>query len=346
MNKWGIMLVNLGTPDDTSVTSVRRYLKEFLSDPRVIDIPALIRFLLVNLIIVRFRGPKSAKAYRKIWTDRGSPLLFHGQDLAAKLNEVYQGKVQVKLAMRYQNPSIANVLEEFRREEIDQIIVFPLFPQYSSAAGGSAVAKVYEEASKHWNVTNLYVIPPYYDHPAFINALKEVSLPELEAFAPDHTLFSYHGVPERHVKKSEEGRSGYCLQEKNCCDKISSVNRFCYRAHCVATTKAAAKAFGLKDSAFSYSFQSRLGKDPWLTPYTDETIENFPKKGIKKLAVLCPAFTADNLETIEEIGMEAKESFLENGGEAFKVIPCLNSSDVWASAIAEMVNQYITFKSS
>jgi ferrochelatase len=236
--------------------------------------------------------------------------------------------------MRYQNPSVASAMGRLRQNGVDQIIVFPLFPQYSSAAGGSAVGQIYELAAKEWNIPSFHVVPPYYDHPAFIKALAAVSKPLIEDFKPDHILFSYHGLPERHILKSEEGAGGHCLSSEDCCARIQSSNRFCYRAHCMATTRALVQELALPST--ESSFQSRLGKNPWVKPYTDEVIPKLAKSGIKRLAVLCPAFTADCLETIEEVGMEARKSFLEHGGDDFLLIPCLNSADAWVEAVAEI----------
>ena len=228
----GFLLVNLGTPDSTSTPDVRRYLREFLSDPRVIDINAVKRWLLLNLIILPSRPRQTAHAYRKIWTARGSPLLFHGQDLVGKIRKALGEEIQVELAMRYQNPSIAASLEAFRENGVDEIIVFPLFPHNSSAAWGSAIVKVFEEAGKVWNVPAIQVVPPYYGHPAYIDAVATVARPILDDMKPDRVVMSYHGLPERHCLKSDASQGQHCLRSSSCCDAIVRANRNCYRAHC------------------------------------------------------------------------------------------------------------------
>jgi ferrochelatase len=335
--RWGLLLVNLGTPDLPRTAEVRRYLAEFLHDPRVIDIAAPARWALVNLAILPFRPRKSAEAYQTIWTERGSPLLFHGLDLVEKLRARVSTNVHVELAMRYQNPSIESALERFRSAGIDDIVALPLFPQYSSAAFGSVVEKVYRVATKLWVVPNLRFIGAFYDHPAFIEAFAAVGRPALDDLQPDRILFSYHGVPERHVIKSEEHPGTHCLRSESCCDQIVAANRHCYRAQCYATTRALADTLGLESTQYEVAFQSRLGRDPWIRPYTDERIVAMAQEGIRRLAVFCPAFVADCLETLEEIGMRAQEDFRAHGGEELRLVPSLNSSDRWVEAVVRIV---------
>lgn len=336
MKPWGFLLVNLGTPDSTDVPDVRRYLREFLSDPRVLDIHPLMRWLLLNLIILPARPRQSAHAYRQIWTERGSPLLVHGRDLAEKIRHALPGEIRVELAMRYQNPSIAEALSAFRAGGVDQIVVFPLFPHYSSAAWGSAVEKVFEEAGKGWNVPAIRVVPPYYDHPAFIEAFATVARPILAEMKPDRIVMSYHGLPERHCTKSDESGGRHCLQSGTCCDEIVHANRNCYRAQCFATSRALADQLGLADGAWEVTFQSRLGRSPWIRPYTDLRLVELAKSGVERIAVLSPSFVADCLETLEEIGIRARQDFVANGGKELRLIPSLNSEDAWVRAILEI----------
>lgn len=335
---YGVLLVNLGTPDSTSTRDVRRYLKEFLLDPRVLDMATPLRHLLVRGVILPTRPRKSAEAYEKVWTDRGSPLLFHSHDLAEKMRERLGDDVMVEVAMRYQNPSIAFALDRMRRRGVDRIVVLPAFPQYSSAAFGTAVEKVWEEASKRWNTPAIHVIEEFFEHPAFIHAFEQVARPVIDDLNPDHVLFSFHGIPERHVTKSDEV-GNHCLASAGCCDRITHANRRCYRAQCFATTRALADALKLDPSCWSVSFQSRLGRDPWIKPYTDHRIEELAKAGTKRVAVLCPAFVADCLETIEEIGMTGAEEFQKFGGEELRLVPSLNSSDAWADGVVELVRE-------
>ena len=334
MPRWGLMLVNLGTPDDPGVPSVRRYLREFLMDPRVLDINPVARWTLLNTVILPKRPKESSEAYQTVWTDRGSPLLFHGTDLADKVGERFGDDVPVKLAMRYQNPSIPAVLDEFVKEGVDQVVVFPLFPQYSSAAWGSAVEKIFVDSSKPWNGPSLQVVPPFYDHPAFLDACVAVARPHIDELKPDKILMSFHGLPERHCTKSDlSSGQTHCLKKANCCDAIVSDNRYCYRAQSYATARGIAERLELSPDQYEVSFQSRLGKDPWIQPYTDHRVAAMPGEGVKRLGVMCPSFVADCLETVEEIGMRARDDFMNAGGDAFALIPCVNAEDPWADAV-------------
>ncbi len=340
MARWGLMLVNLGTPDSTSVPDVRRYLREFLSDPRVIDMNPVGRWFLLNLIILPRRPKQSAEAYRTIWTDAGSPLLVHSRDVADKVQARLGDSVLVTLAMRYQNPSIRAALDRFAAEGIDEIVVLPLFPQYASATTGSVVEKVMAEAKKEWNTPYLQFIPAFFEHSGFIEPMAAIAKGHLDEFQPDHLLMSFHGLPIRHLHKSEPAGGSLCLVSSDCCDSIRRENRNCYRAQCFATARAVAASIGLDSAQYGVAFQSRLGKDPWIPPFTDGEIERLARAGTKRLSVMCPAFTADCLETIEEIGDRARESFLQAGGEAFQLIPCLNSDDRWADGIVEILSQF------
>lgn len=335
----GVLLTNLGTPDAPQTPEVRRYLRQFLSDPRVLDINKVGRAALLNLVILPTRPAKSAEAYREVWTDEGSPLLFHGQALAKAVGERVPEAV-VTLAMRYGNPSIAAGLKELHDAGCDEIVVFPLFPQYASSSTGSAVEAVYTEASKLWNTPFLRVVPPFYDDVEFVQSFADVSRPVLADFKPDHILFSYHGVPERHVTKSDP-TGQHCLASPDCCKTITFANRQCYSAHCHASTEGIARALDLAPDDYSAAFQSRLGRTPWLKPYTDFEVVELAKKGVKRLAVFCPSFVADCLETIEEIGMRALEDFKEAGGEELILIPSLNSSERWVQGAAAIVRRHL-----
>jgi ferrochelatase len=332
----GLLLVNLGTPDAPRTPEVRRYLREFLSDPRVFDMNAAKRTAVVELFILPFRPSRSAQAYRAIWTERGSPLLFHGQDLAAALRERLGPDVRVELAMRYQNPSIASALDRLRNAGADRVVVFPLFPQYSSAAWGSAVEKVFAEAAARWNVPALEVVPPFYDHPSFLDAFASIARREQESFRPDYYLMSFHGLPERHVTKSDLSGGNHCLRD-GCCASIVEANRFCYRAQCFATARGIAQRLGLAEDRWEVTFQSRLGRDPWIQPFTDVRVVEVAQQGVRRLAVLSPAFVADCLETLEELAIRAREDFVHHGGEDLRLVPSLNSEPVWIDAVLDIL---------
>lgn len=334
--KTGVLLVNLGTPDAPETGAVRRYLRPFLSDPRVIDIPAAVRWFLVNLIILPLRPRKSAEAYREVWTDEGSPLLVHGKALRDAVSERL-ADVPVELAMRYGNPSIQRGLDALHAQSCDRIVVFPLYPQYASSSTGSTLEVVYKTMAEEWNTPHVTVVPPFFDDEGFVKAFAAVGRPTLEELQPDHVLMSFHGLPERHMTKSDEGE-GHCLSD-GCCERMVDANRNCYRAQCYVTARALAAELGLEEGTWSVAFQSRLGRTPWIQPYTDEVLPALAKKGVKRVAVYCPAFVADCLETIEEIGMRAKEDFTEAGGERLELVPSLNASEAWADAATALIRE-------
>jgi ferrochelatase len=332
----GVLLVNLGTPASPGVRDVRRYLREFLSDPLVIDIPALPRWLLLNCVILPFRPRTSAAAYAKIWTDAGSPLLVHGEKLAHEVARELGDEYAVTLAMRYGKPSIRAGIEALRSAGVSRWIVLPLFPQYSAAATQSAVDAVESELALAENRAPVDVLPAFYDDPRFIEAFASVARGRLESFQPDHVLFSYHGLPERQVRATDASGS-HCFADEACCDAIGDRNRDCYRAQCYATTRSLAHALQLAPDAHSTSFQSRLGRTPWIQPYTDHVLPELASQGVKRLAVMCPAFVADCLETLEEIGIRGSEQWTACGGEELELIPSLNSEAPWIEAVAEMI---------
>jgi protoporphyrin/coproporphyrin ferrochelatase len=341
LHRTGILLVNLGTPDAPEPGPVRRYLREFLSDPRVIDINPIGRALLLYLIILPFRPRRSAEAYRKIWTAEGSPLLIHGRGLLAALRERIP-EHPIELAMRYGEPSIPAALARLREQSCDQLIVLPLYPQYAASSTGSSVERIYRVAAQLWNTPYVHVIPPFYDHPAFLAAFAEVARAKLDALAPDHLLFSFHGLPERQVIASADPK--LCLARADCCETLVDGNRNCYRAQCFATARGLAAALGLgeahgPDQRWSISFQSRLGRTPWIKPYTDEVIPALAQRGVRKLAVMCPAFVADCLETLEEIGMRAREDFIAAGGETLELVPSLNVHPSWVAATEQLIRE-------
>lgn len=335
----GVLPVNVGTPDSPAPADVRRYLREFLGDPRVLDVSPALRWSLLNLVILPFRPRKSAEAYHKVWTPEGSPLLVFGQRFAAALQSRLGDAYRVRLAMRYQRPSVASAFEAFRKEGIDRVVVLPLFPQYASATTGTALEEVYRVAGRYWNTPHLRVVDPYFDHPGLIETFARIGEPLLREIKADHVLFSFHGLPERQIRKSDD-TGAHCLRSDSCCAQVGPANRNCYRAQCFATARLLAARLGLPADAWTTTFQSRLGRDPWIRPYTDETVLALARSGRKRIAAFSPAFVADCLETIEEIGMQARESFLEHGGEEFRLVPSLNDHPDWVAAAASLVRDF------
>lgn len=338
----GLLLLNLGTPDEPTTPAVRRYLREFLGDPRVIDINPVGRALLLNLVILPTRPAKSAHAYRSIWDDqRGSPLLYHSQDLAAGVSAKLGDAWRVELVMRYGNPSIASGLAALEKAGVDRIVVLPLFPQYATSSTGTAIVRVMELAAANWTVPALDFVPPFFDDPGFLDAFVAVAKPALAEAKPDHVLFSYHGLPVRQIVKTDTTGS-HCFASPSCCDTLKNPN--CYRAQCYATTRALSSRLGLTAEQHTVCFQSRLGRTPWIQPFTDVVLDELAKKGVKRLAVLCPAFVADCLETIEEIGMRAKEQFKAGGGEELTLVPSLNATRPWIDAVCAMAERHAARK--
>ena len=332
VHKRGILLVNLGSPDSPSVPDVRRYLREFLMDPRVIDVPWPIRFAIVHGAILPFRPRASAEAYAKIWTDRGSPLIT----ISARVQRLLRDRIglPVELGMRYQKPTITSALERLIEAGVDEVVVVPLFPHHAESSYESAAERVRQVAAKMAPQLKLTVLPPYYDRPAYIDALVASAAPYLDR-EYDHLLFSFHGLPQRHLRKANPGCAG-CLRDPACSSPGAS-ERVCYRRHCLETVNRFAASRRLAPGKFSFAFQSRLGMDAWLEPDTHSEIIRLAASGVRKLVVMCPAFTVDCLETIEEIGIRAKEAFLAAGGSEFTLIPCLNDHPAWIEALAGMV---------
>ncbi len=332
----GVLLVNLGTPDSPRTGDVRRYLREFLSDPRVLDTHRLLRGALLYGTILPFRPRRAAAAYAQIWTEQGSPLLVHSRALAEGLQKTLGDGFRVELGMRYGAPSLDGALQRLAASGVERSVVVPLYPQYAGSSTGSSLERIYALAGRHWNVPALAVVPPFYDQRAFIAALAAVTRPALERFRPDHVLFSYHGLPERQVRRSDpSGR--HCLATDECCAAIATANQSCYRAQCFATTRALAASLELPAARYGSAFQSRLAGTPWIRPFTDQLLPELAGRGVRRLAVLCPSFVADCLETLEEIGIRARAQWAELGGEALELVPCLNAHSAWLAALAGLV---------
>lgn len=337
MPETGVLLINVGTPDAPKSREVRRYLREFLSDPRVIDIHPLGRWLLLNLFILPFRPKKSAAAYRAVWTDAGSPLLRHSlaqrDALAATLGPSYQ----VEVGMRYGAPSIADALERLLGEDLERLVIVPLYPQYSDAATGSSMARVMEHLEKRWNLPALFVAGAFYDDPRFIAPAAAQIRRLVHQHQPDFVLFSYHGLPERQVRRSHRLESSCDMRGP--CPPVGEGHRMCYRAQCFATSAALAEALALRPEHYGKSFQSRLGRTPWVHPYTDVLLPTLAERGIKRLVVATPSFVADCLETLEEVGIRLREQWMSLGGTDFALAPCVNSDQVWVQGLGEMVRE-------
>ncbi len=332
----GVLLINLGTPDNPSVGAVRRYLREFLNDPMVLDMSSIARWMLLNLVILPRRPKQSAAAYQQVWMKEGSPLLVHSLSLKETLQTTLGQGFKVDLGMRYGNPSISEALDRLDSAGVDRIVVVPLYPQYAMSSTGTALATLYGNASSRAIVPPFQVIPDFYDHPGYLDAAASMIADQRADFNPDHIFFSYHGLPERHVRKSD--RSGqHCLNATDCCDRIVPANRSCYRAQCMATTRGLVERLALSVDDYTIGFQSRLGRTPWIKPYTDELLPVLAEKGVRRLLVSCPSFVSDCLETLEEIGIRAREDFIAAGGEDLRLVPCLNDDQAWTEAVASMV---------
>ncbi|MGY6648114.1 ferrochelatase [Wenyingzhuangia sp. IMCC45574] len=334
----GILLVNLGSPNSTSVKDVRNYLDEFLMDDRVIDVPYVTRCLLVKGIILNTRPKQSAEAYSKVWTKDGSPLIVISEKFTKKVKNLVDAPIE--LAMRYGSPSIESGIEKLAKKGVTDILLVPLYPQFAMATTETIEALADKIVRKKFPNITLTNFPAFYNKQDYIDVLSKSIKETLDKEEYDHLLFSYHGVPERHIKNSDV-TGKHCSLNGECCNTKSEAHEFCYRHQCYATTQGVVEKLGLQPGFYSTSFQSRLGRDPWLQPYTDETINDRAQNGIKKLAVVTPAFVADCLETIEEIGMEAKEEFEENTGEVFTTIPCLNDRDDWVATVSNWLNEWL-----
>jgi ferrochelatase len=330
--------VNLGSPDSPRPSDVRRYLREFLMDGRVLDAPWPIRFGIVHFAILPFRPKESAEAYHKIWTPEGSPLVV----TTAKVKQALQKRmhIPVEMAMRYQNPSIPTAVEKLVQQGVNDLFLIPLFPHYAMSSFETAVERVREVVRTKAPQVHLSVQEPYFAHSSYIRALVASARDYLRRDY-DHLLFSFHGIPERHLRKTDPTQS-HCLSSGDCCLQPSPAHAKCYRAQCLRTVQEFVRLARVPSSKFSVAFQSRLGRDPWLQPYTDKEIERLARGGVKSLLVICPAFVSDCLETLEEIGMRGRESFEEAGGSTFAQIPCLNDHPAWIEALDGMIQRFLT----
>ena len=332
----GVLLVNLGTPDAPETRAVRRYLRQFLSDSRVLTLPPPLRWLLLNAVILPTRPARSAAAYRAIWTDEGSPLLVHSRALAAEVSTRLGPAFRVELAMRYGRPSIAAGLEALEGAGVERIVVVPLFPQYASSVSASLSAEVFRLLAARNDVPPVEILGDFHAAPGFVEGWAKATHAALSEFAADHVLWSFHGLPEDQIRASDP-RAGHCLSRPDCCDAPGASQRRCYRAQCFATAAAMERALSLDPARTSVAFQSRLGPSAWIQPYTDRVVEELAERGVKRLAVYCPSFVADCLETLEEIGLRLRERWSEVGGEAMWLAPCPNGEAYFADFVAERV---------
>ncbi len=331
--------MNLGSPDSPTAKDVKPYLDEFLMDERVIDVPKILRNIIVRGIILQTRPKRSAEAYKKIWWEEGSPLIVISEHFAEKVRA--QSDLPVALGMRYGSMSIKKALQELSDQGVDDVLLVPLYPHYAMSSYETVVVKALEEQQKHFPGMKVTTLPAFYHNPDYIKVLARSISEGLEGFEYDHVLFSYHGIPERHIRKSDPTRF-HCKIDGSCCKVNSVAHHTCYRHQCYKTTDLVIEAMGLPADKVSSSFQSRLAGDPWLKPYTDYEFERLAKEGKKRLAVVTPAFVSDCLETLEEIAMEGKEQFEEAGGEHYKHIPCLNERDDWVALMASWIRDWKT----
>lgn len=334
----GILLMNLGSPDSTEVPDVKKYLGEFLMDKRVIDYPYLFRWLLIKGIITPRRSPKSAEAYKKIWWPEGSPLIVLTERLKKALEPV--AGLPVEMAMRYGNPGVKAGLDKLaaRVDGLEEVLAFPLYPHYAMSSYETAAVHASAVHQKGKYPFKLTIMRPFYDEPGYIAALAESMRPYLDE-PYDYLLFSYHGIPERHLRNSDVTH-GHCLGSADCCSVHSPAHRYCYRHQVLTTMELTARALDLPREKYGFAFQSRLGREQWLQPYTVQVLETLPARGVRKLVVACPAFVADCLETLEEIAMQGRETFLAAGGESFRLIPCLNDTPGWVEVLSGWIRDY------
>jgi protoporphyrin/coproporphyrin ferrochelatase len=339
VGRTGVLLLNVGTPDSTETGDVRRYLKEFLSDPHVIDMHPVARWLLLHLFILRTRPSRSAEAYKKIWLPEGSPILVHGHAFGEALQERLGSDYEVVLAMRYGRPSIAEGIARLRAGGgISKLVAFPLFPHLASATTGTAIEAVSAELEAASWAPRLDTVPPFFADTGYVRALAGSALPTLAQICPDHLLFSFHGLPESHVRRADPSAE-HCLESPDCCASVNPRSQHCYRAQCFETARLTAAELRLKEGGWSVAFQSRLGRTPWIGPHTSQAIPTLIARGGRRLAVLCPSFVADCLETLEEIGIRERESFKAHGGDELTLIPSLNAGPTWVGAAAELVRR-------
>ncbi len=333
----GVLLINLGSPDSPKPKDVKKYLSEFLMDKRVIDTSYLLRLFLVKGIILNTRPKKSAAAYQKIWWKEGSPLIVISERFTTKVQQ--KTNIPIALGMRYGSMSIKKGLEALHKKDVDEVLIVPLYPHYAMSSTETVLAKVFDVQKEYFPKMQITNLPSFYNHPDYIKVMVTNIKNHLKNIDYDHILFSYHGIPERHIKKTDPTKL-HCKIDGSCCNTPSKAHETCYRHQCFETTKAIVKALPLKEGTYSNSFQSRLGSDPWLKPYTDYEFERLAKVGKKNLVVITPAFVSDCLETLEEIAMEGKHQFQEAGGEHYMHIPCLNDNDNWATVMSKWINEW------
>ncbi|MEQ6120782.1 ferrochelatase [Reichenbachiella sp. MALMAid0571] len=334
-SKKGVLLVNLGTPDDPGTSSVRRYLREFLMDGRVIDIPYLNRWMLINLIIAPIRGPKSAKEYQRLWDERGSPLKYYGEDLTQLVQESVGDEYAVELAMRYQNPSVESALDRLKKQGVNSILIIPLFPQYASASTGSVIEEVNRVVGQWQVIPELNYVNNFFDNDLFLKTIEERASVFMKEKEYDHYVFSYHGLPERQILKAEIKT----CKLGECCNNYGAHNKYCYRAQCFETSKLLAQRLNIPQEKYTVSFQSRLGKTPWIKPYTDHLIAELATGGVKNVLVFSPAFISDCLETTLEVGETYKEQFIEAGGDSWDLVESLNTHPTWVKCLVDIIRK-------
>lgn len=337
MNSKAVLLINLGSPASTSTPDVRRYLREFLSDPRALDINPVSRALVLNLFILPFRSPRSAAAYRRIWSDEGSPLLVMSRRQQESLQAVLDAPVH--LAMRYGQPTVSDVIKKIADDGAEELFLIPLYPHYAMSSYETAVVRVMEEIARRKPSIKTALQQPFYDDPDYIHALAEVVAPHLQDDY-DTLIFSYHGIPERHLRQSDPSHA-HCLTTLDCCHRAHPAHATCYRHQCVRTMDLLIEKLGIPREKTVLAFQSRLGREPWLAPQTDHTVERLGREGKKKLLVLCPSFVTDCLETLEEIAIGCRETFEKFGGEHLQLIPCLNDDPAWIRFLAARCRRWI-----
>lgn len=336
-----ILLINLGSPQSPEISSIRRYLRQFLSDKRVMTMPAPLRWMIVNLFIAPFRPSAIQSSYQSIWSEQGFPLIVHAQELAAGVLPLLDKNWMIEIGMRYGQPDLNSVLEKIRLAGVEQLLIFPLFPQYSSATTGSIIEECMDIVQQWTIIPEMTFISSFYGHPLFIEAWRQLSAPLLQQ-QPDHVLFSFHGLPESHILEGDVTHK-HCLKSDSCCLSENPIQG-CYRAQCFKTAEKITEALSLDPSKCSISFQSRLGKAKWLEPYTIQYVKELAEKGVKNLLVFCPSFVADCLETTYEIQAEVKEEFLKSGGKSLVLVPSLNASQAWIEAVAGIIKEKLKSK--
>lgn len=336
MAKQAVLILNLGSPDSTEVSDVREYLREFLMDERVLDAPKPIRWMVVNGAILPFRPKESAEAYKEVWMEEGAPLIVYTERVQKKLQETFDFPIEI--AMRYRQPSVPDAIARLKEQGVEELFIMPMYPHYAMSSYETAVVQVYEELERQSAGFKTTLMQPYYQDDDYIEALAQSAEPYLQEDY-DLLLFSFHGIPVRHLKKTDPSHS-HCAQTEDCCNVCNPAHATCYRHQCLTTVRRLVDRLGIPEEKYTVSFQSRLGKDPWLTPFTDQELDRLATEGVKKLKVICPAFVSDCLETIEEISMSGKEEFLEAGGESFQQIPCLNDHPAWIALLENRISEW------